>query len=62
MSEDELTHENQVASALVHQMEVARRLVGNSDVEELVLKYGLPFIGTARPKGYRLRRKKWSVS
>jgi hypothetical protein len=58
MSGDELKQENPVARALVHQMEVARRLDGNSDVEELVLKYGLPFIGTARPRGYRLRRKK----
>lgn len=58
MSGDELKPENQVASALVHQIEVALRLGSNSDVEELVLKYGLPFVGTARPKGYRLRRKK----
>jgi 3(or 17)beta-hydroxysteroid dehydrogenase len=58
MSGDELKHENPAARELVRKVEGTRRFGGNTKVEEVVLKYGLPFIGTARPKGYRLRRKK----
>jgi hypothetical protein len=32
--------------------------VGNTSVEQLVLKYGRPFIGGGRPKGYRQRAAK----
>ena len=56
MSGDELKPENQAASALVHQKEVALRLGSNSDVEELVLKYGLPHQDQHGVEGYGLRR------
>jgi hypothetical protein len=58
MSGDELKYENPAVRELVRKIEGARRFGGNTKVEEAVLKYGLPFIGVARPKGYRLRRKK----
>ena len=37
---------------------IGRSFGSNTNVEKAVLKYGRPFIGTARPKGYRQRARK----
>jgi hypothetical protein len=60
MSRDDVKNENPVARQLGRKIEGFRRvdIDSNLKVEELVLKYGRPFISVDRPKGFRLGAKK----
>jgi len=60
MSRDDVKNENPVARQLGRKIEGFRRvdIDNNLKVEELVLKYGRPFVSVDRPKGFRLSAKK----
>jgi len=56
MDRDNAKGEDPVARELMRH--IGRSFGSNTNVEKAVLKYGRPFIGTARPKGYRQRARK----
>jgi hypothetical protein len=56
---DDANDETPIRATLRRRIDVSReRDIGNTIVEQVVLKYGRPFIGTGRPTGYRQRAAK----
>lgn len=56
---DDANDQNPLRAALKRRTDVSRESgFGNTGVEQMVLKYGRPFIATGRPQGYRKQAAK----